>query len=272
MAKILIIDDDLDMCSTLSDMVSSEGNEVGCAHDLKTGFSKVSSGFFDVVFLDVMMPDGNGLFLLPEIRKTASKPEVIIITAVGDPDGAELAIRNGAWDYLQKPFSVKETKLLLLRALQYRDARKAQERAFFVNREEIIGGSAGIKHCLDLVGQAAQSDTSVLITGETGTGKELFAFAIHNNSPRHKMNFVVVDCTALPETLVESMLFGHEKGAFTGADKTHEGLITQADGGTLFLDEVGELPLTLQSPSFGSFRSAVSGRWGVREKSRAISG
>ncbi len=171
---------------------------------------------------------------------------MIIITAEGNPDGAELAIRNGAWDYLQKPFSLKETKLLLLRALRYRDARKAQERAFSINREGIIGGSAGIKRCLNLVGQAARSDTNVLITGETGTGKELFAFAIHNNSPRHKMNFVVVDCTALPETLVESMLFGHEKGAFTGADKPHEGLIAQADGGTLFLDEVGELPLTLQ--------------------------
>jgi two-component system NtrC family response regulator len=256
MAKILIIDDDPDMCSTLSDMVSSEGNEVSCAHDLRTGFNQASSGSFDVVFLDVMMPDGNGLLLLPEIRKTASKPEVIIITAVGDPDGAELAIRNGAWDYLQKPFSIKETKLLLLRALQYRDAGKSQKHAFSINREGIIGGSAGIKRCLDLVGQAAQSDTSVLITGETGTGKELFAFAIHNNSPRHKMNFVVVDCTALPETLVESMLFGHKKGAFTGADKPHEGLITQADGGTLFLDEVGELPLTIQK----SFLRVLQGR------------
>jgi two-component system NtrC family response regulator len=246
MARILIIDDDEGICYLLSSLVEREGHEVSCAHNLKDGLEEAIPGSFDVVFLDVMMPDGSGLKLLPEILKTASRPEVIIITALGDPEGAELALRNGAWDYLQKPFSHQEIKLLLMRALQYRQARTKKKPVLLLNREGIIGNSPPIRGCLDLVGQAAQSDTSVLITGESGTGKELFAYAIHENSPRHDKNFIVVDCAALPENLVESVLFGHERGAFTGADRPHEGLIRQADGGTLFLDEVGELRLSIQ--------------------------
>ena len=183
-----------------------------------------------------MMPDGSGLDLLPEIIKTPSRPEVIIITALGNPEGAELALKNGAWDYLPKPFTPQTIVLQLKRALQFRESRKEQKPLQILNREKIIGTSPPIKNCLDLVGQAAQSDVTVLISGEPGTGKELFAQAIHDNSSRHNRNFIVVDCAALPENLVESVLFGHEKGAFTGADRTQEGLIKLADGGTLFLD------------------------------------
>lgn len=246
MTRILIIDDDPGICYTLSAMVRGEGYEAGSANNLKDGLAMAVSGSFDVVFLDVMMPDGYGPDILPEILKTASAPEVVIITAVGDPEGAELALRNGAWDYLQKPFSLQKIKLLLSRILEYREARKENKPSVLLNREGIIGDSPPIRHCLELVAQAAQNETSVLITGETGTGKELFAYAIHNNSPRRKNSFVVVDCAALPETLIGSVLFGHEKGAFTGADRPHEGLIKQADGGTLFLDEVGELRPSIQ--------------------------
>jgi two-component system NtrC family response regulator len=192
------------------------------------------------------MPDGSGLDILPAIRGTPSSPEVIIITGFADPDGAELAVKNGAWDYIEKPSSVQEIVLPLVRALQYREEKRAKKRHVVLKREGLLGGSSQMMACLEVLAQAAASDASVLITGETGTGKELFAQAIHANGPRAGNSFVVVDCAALPETLVESILFGHEKGAFTGADRAREGLIKQADGGTLFLDEVGELPLSMQ--------------------------
>ena len=243
MSKILIIDDDKGLCFTLSDMVERTGHEATSVHTLRDGLEAASSGSFDVVFLDVMLPDGNGLDLLPRIREISSKPEVIIITSKGDPDGAELAIKNGAWDYVQKPFSIKAITLPLLRALQYREAKRPP---VVLDRQGIVGSSPQIRACLDLLAETVNSEASVLITGETGTGKELFASAIHENSRRADKSFVVVDCTSLPDTLVESMLFGHEKGAFTGADKAYKGLIKQADTGTLFLDEVGELPFSVQ--------------------------
>jgi two-component system, NtrC family, response regulator len=274
MANILIIDDEEGVRYTLSAIVKGEGHEPSCAHNLQSGLEAASSGSFDVVFLDVMMPDGSGLDLLPEILKTVSQPEVIIITALGNPEGAELALKNGAWDYLQKPFISQTIILQLKRALQFREARKEKKPLQLLNREKIIGNSPQIRSSLDLVGQAAQSDVRVLLTGEPGTGKELFAQAIHNNSSRHNKGFIVVDCAALPETLVESVLFGHEKGAFTGADRPHEGLIQQADGGTLFLDEVGELRLSIQKTFLRvlqehRFRS-VGGKNEIRSNFRLI--
>jgi two-component system NtrC family response regulator len=247
MAHVLIIDDDEMMCDMLSTMVRQMGHEVMCANTLQDGIKESSSGDFDVVFLDVRMPDGSGLDVLPRIRQTPSAPEVVIITGFGDPGGAELAIKNGAWDYIEKPSSIKAMTLPLIRALQYREEKQTRKPLIALNREDIVGNSPQMRACIDLVAQAANSDATVLIAGETGTGKELFAYAIHDNSPRANKNFVVVDCAALPENLVESMLFGHEKGAFTGADRAQDGLIKQADGGTLFLDEVGELPLSTQS-------------------------
>jgi two-component system, NtrC family, response regulator len=247
MAKVMIIDDDVVMCEMLSSMVSRTGHEPSSAHTLKEGMRKISSDGYDIVFLDIRLPDGSGLDILPKIREISSPPpEVIIMTGYGDPDGAELAIKNGAWDYIEKPSSIKEMMLPFLRALQYREEKKARKPAVALKWEGIIGSSTRMKQCFDILAQAANSDASVLIMGETGTGKELFARAIHENSPRAHRNFVVVDCTALPKTLVESTLFGYEKGAFTGADKDQDGLVRQAHGGTLFLDEVGELPLVIQ--------------------------
>jgi len=247
MANVLIIDDDLEMSEMLSGVVQGLGyHEVRCASTLKDGLETAFSRPFDVIFLDVGLPDGNGLDILPEIQQTPSCPEVIIITGAGDANGAELAIKNGAWDYIEKPSSIKAMTLPLVRALQFRQEKKTNKKPVNIKRDGIVGNSPKMNACLDLLAQAAYSEANVLITGETGTGKELFAGAIHKNSCRAGKNFVVVDCTALPETLIESMLFGHEKGAFTGADKAREGLITQADGGTLFLDEVGELPLSIQ--------------------------
>jgi len=246
MARVLIIDDDELICEMLSFMVEDMGHSASSATTLKTGFEKASSENFDVIFLDIKMPDGSGLHLLPRIRELPLHPEVIIITGSGDADGAELAIKNGAWDYIQKSSSTKEMLLPFVRALQYREEKNARKPPTALKLNGVIGRSPTMKVCLYLLAQAAQSEVNVLLTGETGTGKEVFARAIHENSMRAENNFVVVDCTALPATLVESVLFGHEKGAFTGADRAQVGLVRQAHAGTLFLDEIGELPLAVQ--------------------------
>jgi two-component system NtrC family response regulator len=246
MGNVLIIDDDKMFCEMLSEMVTDMGHGVKFTHSLNDGVDEALNGSYDVVFLDVRMPDGSGLRALPKIRELSEPPEVIIITGAGDPDGAELAIVNGAWDYIEKQSSIRRMTLPLVRALQYREEKKVRKPAMALKLDGIVGDSPKMQACYDLVAHAADSDANVLIFGETGTGKELFARAIHANSPRSGQTFVVVDCAALPASLVESTLFGYEKGAFTGADKPQVGLIKQADGGTLFLDEVGELPLIMQ--------------------------
>ncbi len=245
-SNVLIIDDDEGMSYTLVRMVEEAGYRADAVFNLKDGINKVYSGDYDVVFLDVRLPDGNGLDIIPKIRSIAFAPEIIIITAFGEQGGADLAIKNGAWDYLQKPADIRTMELSLLRALEYRSQKQALKTPLKIDRKGIIGTSPKLLMCISLMGQAAKSDANVFICGETGTGKELFAKAIHLNSSRRSKPFVVVDCTSLPDNLAESILFGHVKGSFTGADKNHEGLIIQADEGTLFLDEIGELPLILQ--------------------------
>lgn len=246
MSHVLVIDDDPSLCQLLERIVRRMGHEVLTAPDIAQGMTAVRAGTFDVVFLDVRLPDGNGLEHIPAIRRAQGRPEVIIMTGLGDPDGAELAIKNGAWDYIEKPSSLDQMMLPLIRALDFRKEREATQHPKVLLREDIVGESTAMRQCLSHMAQCAASDANVLITGETGTGKELFARGIHQNSRRESRSFVVVDCAALPETLVESLLFGHVKGSFTGADKRQRGLIEQADNGTLFLDEVGELPLSLQ--------------------------
>ena len=246
MSKILIVDDDKMICKILTRYVERMGHECTSVLTLEDGLKLVLSDAFDVVFLDVRLPDGNGLDALPTMQKADSSPEIIIITGEGDPDGAELAIETGAWAYVQKPFSMENLGLQIARALQYHEKKSQTNPRAILRREGIVGSSPELEECLDLVAQVANSDVNVLITGETGTGKELFAKTVHRNSARSGKNFVVLDCAALPENLVGSMLFGHEKGAFTGAERSRVGFMKEADGGTLFLDEVGELPLTVQ--------------------------
>jgi two-component system NtrC family response regulator len=246
MGKVLVIDDDELHSEMLSDMIGNMGHTVALAFTAEAGLREAGAKEYDIVFLDVQLPDGNGLELLPEIQAAPSAPEVIIITGFGSPDGAELAIKNGAWDFIEKPFRQKMIELPLTRALQYRESKKRAREPLVLKREEIIGDSPIMNACLERVARAAASDAPVIITGETGTGKELFARAVHNNSSRSGNVFVTVDCASLPSTIIESILFGHEKGAFTGADRSRDGLIRQADGGTLFLDEIGELPFPIQ--------------------------
>ncbi|WP_432736993.1 sigma-54-dependent transcriptional regulator [Maridesulfovibrio sp. FT414] len=246
MGKILIIDDDVQVCETIESLIARAGHEGVSAYNLKDGLSKVSGGDFDVVFLDISLPDGNGLDYLQRVKDSSGAPEVIILTGKGDADGAELAIQGGAWDFLVKPSSIKQISLSMRRALEFHNEKQNKAQCVALNLDNIVGRSVEIKSSYDLVAHASGSDANVLVNGETGTGKELFARTIHDNSKRADNNFVVVDCASLTETLVESTLFGHKRGAFTGAQADRKGLIPLADKGTLFLDEVGEMPLAVQ--------------------------
>jgi two-component system NtrC family response regulator len=234
------------VCKTLSEIFKRMDHGVDYSLTLKQGLDKLFSGEWDIVFLDVNLPDGNGLEAIEGIREHPFPPEIIIMTGDSDPEGAELAMKSRAWDYMQKSGSHKEFKFSLIRALEYREQKQSKTREKTLKRDFIIGKSRQMKICLENVSKASNNDVPILITGETGTGKELIAKAIHENSLRHENDFIVVDCAALPEHLVESVLFGHSKGAFTGADSDKTGLIKLADRGTLFLDEVGELPLAIQ--------------------------
>jgi two-component system NtrC family response regulator len=246
MAHILIVDDDETLRYALSQIVRQKGHIPILAGTCREALNQAAQESIDLVFLDVRLPDGNGLDILPQLACAALRPEVIIITGYGDPDGAELAISNGAWDYIEKTDSVHKIALTLERALLYRGKCMPQTDGKPVLRDLIVGGSARLDQCLALMAKSAAVDANVLLTGETGTGKELFARAIHQNSNRAAGPFLTVDCTSLPRTLSEGLLFGHCRGAFTGADQDRDGLILQADGGSLFLDEIGELGLPVQ--------------------------
>lgn len=246
MAKVLIIDDTQPICETLVELVGNIGHEAESANTYADGLGMAMKNDYDVIFLDVRLPDGSGLDILSRVKTLPDPPEVIIMTGAGDPDGAEMSIRNGAWDYLQKPLFPKNILLSLKRVLKYRDNLRELTAPPPIKRCGIVGESKAITVTLERMGTAAQGSANVLFTGETGSGKELFARALHENSPRAERPFVVVDCAAIPTELMESTFFGHVQGAFTDAKVSRTGLISEADGGTLFLDELGELPLDLQ--------------------------
>ena len=246
MASILIVDDDPIFCAPFATFMEKLGHQCRIAQTLSDGLACAQDYYFDVVFLDVILPDANGLEGINHFIESHSSPEIIIITGKSEMSGAEMALKNGAWDYLEKPPSYDDVKLTLKRALQYRKSKIDYSEQDKLNLDFIIGQNVKLRKCIDTVVKAIKTEGNLFISGETGTGKDLIAKAAHVNSKRAKANFVTVDCTNLPDNLVESLLFGHLKGSFTGAVDHSDGLIKQADQGTLFLDEVGDLSKTAQ--------------------------
>jgi len=244
-ADILIIDGDAGYTAGLCEDLARHGVPAACCNSLARAMGMLHTGDYRVVLLGDDLPD-KGFDALAAIREIPSFPEVILVSRNRDPDVAERCIREGAWDYLLKPPNIQRLLVLVGRIGDYCREKASAPRPVALRRGGIVGNSRMLQLALDNVAVAAANEGNVMLFGETGTGKELFARAVHDNSPRRKKSFVVVDCAALPDTLAESLLFGHERGAFTSADSQSIGLIRQADGGTLFLDEVGELPLPIQ--------------------------
>jgi DNA-binding NtrC family response regulator len=250
--NLLIIEDDKIMRVTLTDFLRTKGYEVVACSLGADGMTAFNKDEFSLVISDVMLPDMNGLDILKKIKEKTPHALIIIITAYGTIKDAVEALKLGAFDYITKPFSLEEFSLIIDRALEVRELRdenirlkKSLSECFsFPN---IIRDSPEMNKVYEIIGKVSKIDSTVLILGESGTGKELVASTIHYQSDRRKEPFIKVNCAALPENLVESELFGVEKGAFTGADRRKPGRFERADKGTIFLDEIGELPPGVQT-------------------------
>ena len=249
--RVLVIDDDDALRESLELFLASEGFEVAAAADGAAALAQLERAPVDVALCDLRMPGIDGFELLPQLLRIAPGLTVILMSAYGGRDLAIEALKRGAYDYLAKPFPPSEAMLAIRKAQEREKLRRANEllqreleRA--VGERPIVAASPAMMAVLELIERAAEFKTTVLLTGESGTGKEVLARAIHAQSARRGQAFVAVNCGAIPEALLESELFGHAKGAFTGADRARRGLFSEADGGTLFLDEIGELPLPLQ--------------------------
>jgi two-component system, NtrC family, response regulator len=252
MNSILIVDDEPNYLVILSELLRDDGFEVFTAPGGAEGLELVRDVDLDLVITDMQMPAMNGLQLLEAIKKVNSHLPIIIITAFAEVDKAVAAMQAGAFNYLAKPFSNDELIVTINKALQHyslirENIRLRQSILTRTGFSGMVGKNARMIEVYELIEKVAPTPSSVLITGESGTGKELVAKAIHMNSPRQDKAFITVNCAALAENLLESELFGHEKGAFTGAYVMRKGRFELADGGTLFLDEIGEIPLALQA-------------------------
>jgi len=249
--RILVVDDESNARNALAEILKEEGYAVETAADGFKGLARYQEFSPDLVLTDLKMPGMDGVQLLSKVRETEESLPVIVMTAFGSVDTAVSAMRAGALDYLTKPINADELLLVIGRALeQVRLRREANElRQQLAERyhfDNVVGSSPRMQQVFKVVSQVAPSRATVLLTGESGTGKELVAAAIHHRSPRAGGPFVRLHCAALAESLLESELFGHEKGAFTGADRRREGRFEQANGGTLFLDEIGEISPSTQ--------------------------
>jgi len=250
--RILVIDDDMEMCGLLSDLLAGEGFYVIPMSDSLEASKLLKREEFDLIITDLKMKGLKGLDLLEEANRVAPLTPVIIITAFGTIESAIKAMKMGAYDYITKPFQMDELLLTVNKALETRLLKKE---VFRLRKEiesrydfhQLIGKSPSMQKIYDLIERISDSSSNVLITGESGTGKELVAKAIHYNGVRKEGSFVPINCAAIPETLLESELFGYKKGAFTDAKSDKKGLIFEAHEGTLFLDEITEMPLSLQA-------------------------
>jgi two-component system response regulator PilR (NtrC family)/two-component system response regulator HydG len=254
--QVLIVEDDAAMRELLSESLVEEGYRVDMAAGGRAGIERVRHGGVDLVVTDVKMPDMDGLDMLAEIRApvdpTNAPPHVVVITAFGSIETAKRALKLGAHDYITKPFEIDDLVVAVEKALDERTlrrevARLRKEVARPYRFENIIGKSPPMQDVFALIRRLSSSSVNVLITGESGTGKELVARALHYNSPRIKKPFVAVNCAAIPDTLLESELFGYKRGAFTDARADRPGMFLEADGGTIFLDEIGDLTPALQA-------------------------
>jgi two-component system, NtrC family, response regulator len=252
MSKVLIIDDEEKLRNLLARILRLEGFEVDEAANLKAGYKLIEKEEPDVILCDVKLPDGNGIDFIKTIRTKFPLSEIILLTAFGNiPDGIQ-AMKNGAFDYITKGDDNDRLIPLVSKALEKVDLKKkvailekqVGKKYIF---ESIVGTSKSIKDAITLAKKVAATDTTVLLLGETGTGKEVFAQSIHNAGARSNRPFIAINCSAFSRELLESELFGHKAGAFTGAIKEKRGLIEEANGGTLFLDEIGEMSIDLQS-------------------------
>ena len=252
MHRILIIDDEEKIRTLLSRIISLEGFDIIQAPDLKTGWRKLELNEVDVLLCDVKLPDGNGVEFSKLVKEKFPAIEIILLTAFGNiPDGVQ-AIKNGAFDYITKgddnnkiiPLLYKASEKVKLNKRVIQLEKQLDQKLSF---ENIIGKSKLIKQAVESAKKVANTDATVLLTGETGTGKEVFAQAIHQASKRSKNNFIAVNCSAFSKELLENELFGHKAGAFTGATKDAKGIFEEANNGTVFLDEIGEMPLDLQA-------------------------
>jgi two-component system, NtrC family, nitrogen regulation response regulator NtrX len=248
-AHILIIDDEKNIRTTLARSLDLEGFQASGAEDGAQGLAAVSASSPDLVLLDLKLPDMTGLEVLAELHAKHPQVAVVMMSGHGTVDAAIKATRLGAIDFLEKPIEMERLLLTVKNALKLADldAKVGAMQQRIEQRSGMVGSSAALNHVLEAVRRAAPTKARVLITGESGVGKELVAQAIHDSSRRANMPFIKLNCAAMSQSLVESELFGHEKGAFTGADKRHVGRFERAHGGTLFLDEVGELPLATQA-------------------------
>jgi two-component system response regulator HydG len=251
-SRVLIVDDDEAHAEALADGLEIDGVQCRIAHSGRAGIELASEQTFDAVLTDLVMHDIDGIAVLKEVLCLQPDAVVLLITGHGSVETAVDAMRLGAADYLTKPVRIAELRARLGRALEAgrlrrtnRELRRQLDERF--GFEGIIGNSAPMKRVFDVLRQVASTSATILILGESGTGKELVARAIHTNSPRKDQPFVAVNCAALSQGLIESELFGHVKGAFTGAAGAKEGMLVHADGGTLFLDEVGDMPLETQA-------------------------
>ena len=250
-ARILIVDDEAVVRDSLGDWFRDEGYEVDTAESAKVALEKVVHANWDIFLLDIRMPGIDGLELQRKLREAQPDGSVIIMTAYASVESAVEAMKHGAYDYIIKPFNPDDLEHTIQKAIEHRqllsENKQLRTKIDELNlAHEIVGTSAATRRLLEQVAMVSASDTTVLIRGESGTGKELIARAIHANSDRRYLPIVVVNCGALSEGVLESELFGHEKGAFTGAQYRRKGKFEMADGGTLFLDEIGDINLKTQ--------------------------
>jgi DNA-binding NtrC family response regulator len=251
-SKVLVVDDEKNILSTIGICLESIGVEVTLCSKPQEVLQLLQQNKFDVAFIDLKMSPMDGIEVLSEIKQYSPDTTVIIMTAHGSIDTAVVAIKKGAYDYLQKPFDFEELKLFTQKVFEHHQlvhemAELREELASIQGGGDIVTRNRTMIELLDLASRVAESSISILIEGESGTGKELVAHYIHRKSDRAEKPFVKVNCAAIPEQLLESELFGHVRGAFTGALKDRQGRFEIADGGTIFLDEIGELPSSIQS-------------------------